>query len=261
MLVEEWVGVTGLGDRPDPAPTAPRGLEVRPLHRSPQLDVEVGDQAAVTAQDPVGPDTQSGEQRSAEAAQDRDVLVEALERAVVALVQDGVIRPLLDRDDVVDLAADPYQRIRADVEARHDRVDERDHRQTRRLGDRRVVGERDLGPAIAAEAEDLRWEDQQRVGAGGVHLAGDARRLGRPVGVDTGDDRDLPSGLFECDLEDEALFVGGECRDLRSVAVRRDPADAVDIQKRTQVTPQVRLVDLEVGVERQQMRRNDAPKR
>ncbi len=44
------------------------------------------------------------------------------------------------------------------------------------------------------------------------------------------------------------------------MAIGGDAADAVDIEESAQMAPEVRLVDLEVSVERQQVCRNDAVK-
>ena len=166
-------------------------------------------------------------------------------------------RPVLDGADRRHLVDHAQQRLHGIGVVR--RILEHDDRQVGRIGNHLEMGERHLGPHLAAHHEDrVRRQHQQARCAGFLGHARDARRLVAAIGVDAVDHRQGIAGLLHGKVEHAALLIEGAGMDLGGMGVDRDRRDAVDPGDVTQMIAGRLLVDGEVVVEGEQRGRDHA---
>ena len=109
-----------------------------------------------------------------------------------------------------------------------------------------------------AERERRRRKHQQRRRAALRRHAGEPRGLDAAVGPDAVDQRQPGADLVLRDVEHALLLVEGAGGDFGRMRVDGDGGQAFDRRHVAQVLAEVRLVDRQIVVERQQHGRNDA---
>ena len=230
--------------------------EVVALHGGEQLRLQVGDDAAAARQQAIAAEHQRGEQPGAVRGEHVDRPRQALQRAHVPFVMRHVADPVLDGADGRHLLAQLQQRILGIALPGGERILEHDQRQVGGVGDALEMGDRHL--RRLAEREGRRREHQQRRRAALGRHARNARRLEAAVGPDAVDDRQAVADLVLRDLEHAALLLERAGGDLGRVRVDGDRRDAGRRRHVAQMLAEARLVDGEIGIERQQHRRDDA---
>ncbi len=165
-------------------------------------------------------------------------------------------RPVLDRLHVGDLFAYPDQRIERIGE--FVLVLEHDHGQIGRIRDHLHMGNAHFRPALdAAHAHRCGRETEKRGGAVGLGHACDVRGDVAAIGIDAADQRHAVAHLVRGFVHHAGLFVQRAGMDFRRMAVHGYRRDAVDIGGERQVLPGLYPVEIIIGIECRQRRRND----
>ena len=167
-----------------------------------------------------------------------------------------VADPVLDGADGRHFLAQLEQRVLRIALPRRQRILERDQRQVGDIGDALEMRQRH-GRRLA-ERERRRRKHQKRGGAALRRHLGDARGFEAAVGPDAANDRQLGADLVQRDFQHAALLVERTGGDLGGMRVDRDGGEAFDRCHVTQMPAEIRLVDRQIVLERQQQRRDDA---
>ena len=184
---------------------------------------------------------------------------EARSALQILFVGHDVIRPVLHRHHRGDLAQ-LGESVRAIPDAGGGGVLEDDERQVHPIREDLVVAQDHIGLHLRAPHEQGRREDQKPCRAGGPRIPRQVDRLERAVRVDPGDQRDHACHLIRCDGERPLALLARERRDLGCVAIDHDARDALRLGEPAQMPAVGGLVDLEVGGEGEQVRRDAAAK-
>ena len=111
---------------------------------------------------------------------------------------------------------------------------------------------------VLPERERRRRKHQQRRSATLLRHACDTRRLEAAVGPDAVDQRQPAADLVLRDVEHALLLVEGAGGDLGRMRIDGDGRQPFDRGDVAQMLAEVRFVDRQIVLERQQHRRNDA---
>src|SRR3989449_3202837 len=234
----------------------PCAVHVPLLARLEQLGLEVGDDAPHSRDRSVGAEQERRHERHREGREHRDGAPGRAQRSEVRLERDDVVRPVLDRADVRDLG-ESRERLGAVADPGGWRGLEDDDRQVSPRRDLREGAQDHLRPLLGAPHAEGRRKDEDPRRPLGFGVARERDGLLCAVGVDTGDDRAPAADLVERDREGARALLARERGDLGGVAVGNDPGDAAGVGEPTEVAPVGRLVDREVGRERQEVRGHD----
>src|SRR5437867_3944622 len=185
-------------------PLIPRSIDPsstsRPCLHQLRGDREVRGDAPHSRDRAVGAEQERRHERHRERREHRDGAPGRAQRSEVRLERDDVVRPVLDRADMVDLR-ELCERLGAVADPGGWRVLEDDDRQGSLRGDLGEVAQDHLGLLLGAPHEEGRRKDEDPRRALGSGIASERDCLLRAVGINTRDDWAPGAHLVERDRE------------------------------------------------------------
>lgn len=243
--IEQGIGVESANRGIDALIDGAGLCEVAFLHCLPESHLQVRDYASGSGEKTVTSQRERAEQPHAVSRQHADWFVESVQFANVALVQMGVVAPVLDRPDRGEFLAEGKQRFERIPESSAWILEQND-RQLRSLGNASDMSTCTFGPQLPTQPKDFGGKNEQSVSSVFRCHPGKTGRFCGIVRANANDDGNAIAHFIFRHLNAATLLVERKGVNLSRMAVYGDRRDVVDTSEVTKMTSEGSLVDFEV---------------